>query len=109
MVEEKMFVSSKIGEDIQWHKTRQAPVDVQMSHPVKGKAWMHFNNKFPQFANDTRNLRLAVAKDVFNPCGDFSTTYNMWLVLVIPLNLPPWQCVSPSNCFHIGSTGIALV
>ena len=23
----------------------------------------------------------------------------MWPVLVTPLNLPPWECVSPSNCF----------
>ena len=23
----------------------------------------------------------------------------MWPVLVMPLKLPPWDCVNPSNCF----------
>ena len=31
--------------------------------------------------------------------GNFSSTYSMWPVLVMPLNLPPWECVNPSNCF----------
>ena len=23
----------------------------------------------------------------------------MWRVLVMPLNVPPWECLNPSNCF----------
>ena len=23
----------------------------------------------------------------------------MWPILITPLNLPPWKCVNPSNCF----------
>ena len=49
--------------------------------------------------NDARNLRLVVATDGFNPFGNFSTTYSMWPMLVMPLNLPPWECVNPANCF----------
>jgi len=40
-----------------------------------------------------------VATDGFNPFANFSTTYSMWPVLVMPLNLPPWECVNPVNCF----------
>jgi len=70
-----------------------------MSHPADGEAWQDFDRKHKTFADDPRNLRLAIATDGFNPFGNFSSTYSMWPVLVTPLNLPPWECVNPSNCF----------
>jgi hypothetical protein len=70
-----------------------------MSHPADGEAWKHFDSKHKTFADDPKNLRLAVATDGFNPFGNFSSTYSMLLVLVTPLNLPPWECVNPSNSF----------
>ena len=95
----RMFGSSKTTEDTQWHKKKWTPVDNELSHPSDGEAWKHFDSKYPAFARDARNLRLVVATDGFNPFGNFSTTYSMWPVLVTPLNLPPWECVNPSNCF----------
>ena len=44
-------------------------------------------------------MRLAVTTDGFDPFDSFSSTYSMWPVLVMPLNLLPWECVNPSNCF----------
>src|SRR6185295_19829081 len=95
----RMFDSSRTANDLQWHRTRRVSIEGQMSHPADGKAWKHFDDKYNWFAKDARNLRLAVATDGFNPFGNFSTTYSMWLVLVVPLNLPPWECVNPANCF----------
>ena len=95
----RMFASSQTAKDLQWHGTRREMVEGQMSHPTDGKAWKHFDDKYNWFAKDARNLRLDVATDVFNPFGNFSTTYNMWLVLLMPLNLPSWECVNPANCF----------
>ena len=95
----RMFTSSLIAKDLQWHGTRRETVEGQMSHPANGKAWKHFDDKYNWFAKDARNLRLAVATDGFNPLGNFSMTYSMWPVLVMPLNLPPWECVNPTNCF----------
>ena len=40
-----------------------------------------------------------MATDGFNPFSSFRTTYSMWPVLVMPLNLPPWECVNLANCF----------
>jgi len=94
-----MFGSSKTAEDTQWHKKKRTPVDTELTHPSDGEAWKHFDSKYPAIARDARNLRLAVATDGFNQFGKFSTTYSMWPVLVTPLNLPPWECVNPSNCF----------
>ena len=70
-----------------------------MSHLVDREAWQHFDRKHKTFVDDPRNLRLAVTIDGFNPFGTFSLTYSMWLVLVTHLNLPPWECVNPSNFF----------
>jgi len=74
-------------------------VENEMSHPADGKAWKDFNFKYPTFADDPRNLRLALATDGFNPFGNLNTQYSMWPVLLTPLNLPPWECVNPANCF----------
>ena len=79
-----------------------------MSHLADGEAWKHFNSKHKTFAENAKNFRLAVATDGFNRFGNFSLAYSMWPILVTPLNLPPWECVNPSNCFMslliLGST-----
>ena len=33
-----------------------------MSHPVDGKAWKHFDDKYNWFAKDARNLRVKLHK-----------------------------------------------
>jgi len=83
----RMFGSSQTANDLQWHRTRRVPVEGQTSHPADGKPWKHFDDKYNWFAKDPRNLRLAKAIDGFNPFGNFSTTYSMWPVLVMPLHL----------------------
>lgn len=69
-----------------------------MSHAADGEAWKDFDRKYRTFAEDARNMRLAIATDGFNPFGKVSNSYSMWPVLVMPLNLPPWESVDPSNC-----------
>ena len=95
----RIFATKATAESTQWHKKQRRQVDNEMSHPADGKAWKHFDRKYPSFAAEARNLRLAIATDGFNPFGKISTTYSMWPVLVKPLSLPPWECVDESNCF----------
>jgi len=55
---------------------------------------------WPNFAKDARNIRLGdldFATDGFNPFSNMSSSYSMWLVFVIPYNLPPWLCMQESN------------
>ena len=86
---EEDVASSRTAKDLQWHRTRRETIEGQMSHPADGKPWKHFDDKYNWFAKDARNLRLVMATDGFNPFGNFSTTYSMFLVLVMPLNLQP--------------------
>jgi len=95
----RIFASKRTSEETQWHKKTRTPVDNVMSHPADGEAWKEFDTREPTFADDSRNLRLALATDGFNPFGNMSKQYSMWPVLLTPLNLPPWECVNPANCF----------
>ncbi|KAK1652435.1 hypothetical protein QYE76_070240 [Lolium multiflorum] len=93
---QRMFVSKKGSEEVQWHKVKRQPVDNELSHPADGDAWKDFDNKYPTFAADARNIRLGTATDGFNLFG-MSRKYSMWPVFVVPYNLPPWACMDQSN------------
>jgi rubrerythrin len=93
---QRMFVSKKGSEEVQWHKIKRQPVENEMSHPADGDAWKDFDEKYPSFASDARNIRLGLATDGFNPFG-MSSKYSMWPVFVVPYNLPPWACMDQSN------------
>jgi len=102
------LASQRAAEDTEWHETKREKNTDEMSHPVDGEVWQHFDSKHKTFADDPRNLRLAVATNGFNPFGNFGSTYSMWPVLVTPLNLPLWECVNPSNCFMSTDPGSNL-
>ncbi|KAL6569968.1 hypothetical protein OROMI_014482 [Orobanche minor] len=92
---QRLFMSSKTSKKMVWHKQKRIDDDY-MRHPVDSTAWNDFDSEFPQFSNDPRNVRLALAADGFNPFGNLSTTYSMWPVILAPLNLPPWDCMKRS-------------
>jgi hypothetical protein len=92
-----MFVNNETTEQAQWHKLKRHPKEKEMSHPADGDAWQDFDRKYPDFANDARNLRLGLATDGFNPFSEKNTNYSMWPVLVMPYNMPPWVCMDESN------------
>jgi hypothetical protein len=49
------------------------PMDNVMSHPADEDACKYFDSKEKSFADEHRNLRLALATDGFNPFGNMST------------------------------------
>ncbi|GKA40223.1 reverse transcriptase domain-containing protein [Tanacetum coccineum] len=59
------------------------------SHTAKEMTW-HATGK-------TKNVRLGLAADGFNPFGNLSQSYNMWLVILTTYNLPPWLCMKESS------------
>ena len=58
---------------------------------------MEFNVRYPEFFNDACSVRLGLASDGFNPYRLMNTTYSIWLIILIPYNLPPWSCMKPSS------------
>ncbi|KAH7850929.1 hypothetical protein Vadar_004698 [Vaccinium darrowii] len=73
-----------------WHKDKR--VDDRQE-------WKDFDERFPDFAADPRNVRLGMAIDGFNPFGNMSTSYSMWPVFMVPYNLPQWKCMKEAFCF----------
>ena len=60
-----------------------------LRHLADSIAWKEFDKEHFWFAEESRNVRLGLASDGFNPFGNMSTSYSMWLVVLMPYNLPP--------------------
>ncbi|GJY10466.1 hypothetical protein Tco_0378651 [Tanacetum coccineum] len=69
----------------------------KIQHPVDGRAWKNFDTKYLDFAKESRNVRLGLAADGFNPFGNLSQAYNLWPVILTTYNLPPWLCMKESS------------
>ncbi|XP_026388214.1 uncharacterized protein LOC113283208 [Papaver somniferum] len=85
-----------MAEQLIWHATNKSK-DGKMRHPSDSLAWKHIDHRFPAFASDSRNLRLGLAADGFNPFGDLSATHSCWLVMIVIYNLPPHACMQAKN------------
>jgi hypothetical protein len=91
---QRMFMSSKIAKWMTWHSDgRTFQQNGEMRHPADSEAWVHFDNLYPNFAAEVRNVRLGLASDGFNPFANLSSRYSIWPVLMVVYNLPPWMCM----------------
>ncbi|KAL4289583.1 hypothetical protein GQ457_14G021380 [Hibiscus cannabinus] len=88
--------ASKTAESMRWHHDGRTD-DGLLRHPADSLAWKSFDQKFPRFAGDPRNVRLGLASDGFNPFKIMSTSYSTWPVVLVPYNLPPWICMKQSS------------
>ncbi|XP_028103364.1 uncharacterized protein LOC114302527 [Camellia sinensis] len=85
-----LYMSKKTAADMRWHNEKRVDDDI-LRHPADGEAWKDFDKQHPTFSDDSRNVRLGLATDGFNPFGNMSTLYSMWPVILMPYNLPPWR------------------
>ena len=67
-----------------------------MRHLVDGHAWKYFDNNFPDFAKEPRNVRLCLVADGFNSFENMSLSHSMWSVVLTTYKLPPWLCMKES-------------
>ncbi|XP_062080309.1 uncharacterized protein LOC133785063 [Humulus lupulus] len=90
---QRLFMSRHTSSDMRWHKEERVDTEGVLRHPVDAEVWKDFDRQYPDFAKESRNVRLGFATDGFNPFGDLSNSYSMWPVLLIPYNMPPWRCM----------------
>ncbi|KAM2976836.1 hypothetical protein FF2_013856 [Malus domestica] len=64
-----------------------------MQHSADREAWKEFDRTFPEFAADSRNIRLGLATDGFNPFRVLNQHHSTWPIFVFPYNFPPWKCI----------------
>jgi hypothetical protein len=89
-------MSQKTASHMKWHADMRTK-DGVLRHPADGEAWKSFDERYPQFAFDPRNVRLGLASDGFNPFGNMSTNYSTWPVMLVPYNLPPWMSMKQTS------------
>ncbi|CAL2277764.1 unnamed protein product [Prunus armeniaca] len=88
----RMFRSHETAKSLTWHAARKS-IDGYMSHPADSPSWKLLDDKWPEFGNEPRNLRLALSSDGFNPHSSLSSRYSCWPVILVTYNLPPWLCM----------------
>jgi hypothetical protein len=91
-------MSPRTAEHMTWHQAHDA-VDGVMVHPSDGEAWKRFNSVHPHFSAESRNVRLGLCTDRFNPFGSFAAPYFCWSVILTVYNLPPGMCMRPEFMF----------
>ncbi|XP_024200193.1 uncharacterized protein LOC112203452 [Rosa chinensis] len=95
---QRLYMSKHTALDMRWHAT-ECPKDGFMRHPSDSPAWKQLDLLYPEFGSESRNVRLGLASDGFNPFGNMSTAHSTWPVVLSVYNLPPWMCMKQSNLF----------
>jgi hypothetical protein len=85
-------MSPMIAKHMIWHQSHDV-VDGVMVHPSNGEVWKNFNNVHPHFSVESRNMRLGLCRDGFNPFRSFAAPYSCWPVILLVYNLPPVMCM----------------
>ena len=94
-----MYMSSKIVQHMRWYAKRICREQNVISHPTNAEVWSPFNRTDPNFSKKSRNVRLSLCTDGFNPFGSSVTSYSSWSVFVTPYNLPSSMCMKRENLF----------
>jgi hypothetical protein len=81
-----------IAPHMRWHADDYTN-DSVLRHQADGKAWKAFDNLYLDFLSDNRNVQLRLTLDRFNHFGNMSTSHNIWPVMLVRYNLPPWMCM----------------
>ncbi|GAU21906.1 hypothetical protein TSUD_34030 [Trifolium subterraneum] len=95
---QRLYASARSAEHMKWHYENQRENGV-LCHPSDGKAWKHFDQVYPQFALEPRNVRLGLCADGFTPFNQSATPYSCWPVIVTSYNLPPELCMMTPYMF----------
>jgi len=91
-------MSPRTVEHMTWHQAHDT-IDGVMVHPSNSEVWKLFNSVHPQFSAKSRNVRLGLCTDGFNPFGSFAAPYSCWPVILTIYNLPPGMCMRPEFMF----------
>ena len=93
---QRLYMCRKIAFFCRWHIEGRVD-DGVMRHPADSKAWKHFDETQPDFKSEPRNSRLCLAGHGFEPFSTTKTSYSIWPIFLVPLNLPPWLCTKQQN------------
>ncbi|XP_057520898.1 uncharacterized protein LOC130801145 [Amaranthus tricolor] len=89
---QRLYMCAETTNYMKWHANGRGKDGLRLlQHPVDGEAWKNVDKLYPKFAQDPRNVRLALATDGFNPFNSMSIVHSTWPVILVNYNLPPWM------------------
>ena len=94
----RLYASKRTVVHMRWHYEHCQESGV-LRHPSDGLAWKHFDQKYPNFAAEPRNIRLGLCADGFTPFFISGRSYSVWPIVVTPYNLPPDMCMTTPYMF----------
>ncbi|XP_058093511.1 uncharacterized protein LOC131239697 [Magnolia sinica] len=72
---QRLYMSSKTASSMKWHYECRTE-DGMLRHPADSPAWKTFDHYHPTFSSDSRNVRLGLAADGFNPFKTMSIAHS---------------------------------
>ncbi|KAJ8755630.1 hypothetical protein K2173_022225 [Erythroxylum novogranatense] len=95
---QRLYASNVTASHMRWHAEHKQE-DGVMTYPSDALAWKHFNDTHVEFSVDSRNVRLGLSTDGFQPFGQSGQQYSSWPIIITPYNLPPWMCLKEAYMF----------
>ncbi|XP_019264215.1 PREDICTED: uncharacterized protein LOC109241851 [Nicotiana attenuata] len=89
---QRLYMARETAKKMRWHKEERVD-DGILRHPSDAMAWKSFDEKHPSFSAELRNVRLGLASDGFQPYGNMSSNHTIRPVVLVPYNLPSWDCM----------------
>ncbi|XP_019058653.1 PREDICTED: uncharacterized protein LOC109116879 [Tarenaya hassleriana] len=94
----RLYESHQIASHMWWHAEHTLDPE-NMSHPSDGDVWKNFNEVYPNFASEHRNVYLCLCTDGFARYGQSGKQYSLWPIIMSPYNLPPDMCLKKEFLF----------
>ena len=94
----RLYASMSSAPHMRWHYENRRDAGF-LCHPSDGDAWKHFDQTYPNFAAEPRNVILGLCTDGFTPFSQSTAPYSCWPVIVTPYNLPPELCMTTPYMF----------
>ena len=78
----RLFANTDDAKNLRWHANNRKS-DGLLRHPADSWQWKNIDKEFPEFGNESRNLRLGLAIEGMNPFGNVSSKHSSWPVLLV--------------------------
>jgi len=104
---QRLYRSKSTTAHMKWQHEHHQELGV-FRYLSDGQAWKYFDQKYPNFIAEPRNVRLGLRADGFTPFSLSVRLYSVWPIIVIPYNLPPDMCMTTPymflSCVTLGPT-----
>jgi hypothetical protein len=106
---QRLFRCESITQFMDFH-ARKRSGDGFLRMPADGYALREIEEKWADFKDEPRNVRISLASDGVNPFRELRSIYSVWPIFVINNNIPPWMSIKredimltmtvPDICLH---------